>query len=177
VAVEVSRGTIRTMLLHQPRRTALLAGKLAAMLTFAAGTLALTEVVTWIAARLQASGAGVSTSAWTSMSALSSAVTDYGAVLVWITGYALLATALAVVVRSVPVALAIGIAWAGPIEHLVQNAWLGAGRWFPGLLLEAFAGGGTSEVSAGRAIATVGIYAAAAATVAVTVFARRDVTS
>jgi len=177
MAAEFSRGTIRTMLLHQPRRTALLTGKLAAMLTFAAGTLALTEAVTWIAARVLAPGAGVATSAWTSIDGVTAAVTDYGAVLVWITGYALLATALAVVVRSVPVALAIGIAWAGPIEHLVQNAWAGAGRWFPGLLLEAFAGGGTSAVSAGRAIATVAVYATAAAFVAVTVFARRDVTS
>jgi ABC-2 type transport system permease protein len=177
MAAEFSRGTIRTMLLHQPRRTALLTGKLTAMLTFAAGALALTEVVTWIAARVLAPGAGVATGAWTSMDAIASAATDYGAVLLWITGYALLATALAVVVRSVPVALAIGIAWSGPIEHLVQNAWAGAGRWFPGLLLEAFAGGGTDQVGATRAIATVAVYATAAAVVAITVFARRDVTS
>jgi ABC-type transport system involved in multi-copper enzyme maturation permease subunit len=177
MAAEFSRGTIRTMLLHQPRRTALLTGKLTAMLSFGAGALALTEVVTWIAARLLAPGAGVATGAWTSMDAITSAVADFGAVLLWITGYALLATALAVVVRSVPVALAIGIAWSGPIEHLVQNAWVGAGRWFPGLLLEAFAGGGTTAVSAGRAIATVAIYAVLAAIVAVAVFNRRDVTS
>jgi ABC-type transport system involved in multi-copper enzyme maturation permease subunit len=177
MAAEFSRGTIRTMLLEQPRRARLLAGKLAAMLTFGAATLAVTEVVTWIAARLLAPGAGVATGAWTAVDALTSAVSDYGVVLLWITGYALLATALAVVVRSVPVALAIGIAWAGPIEHLVQNAWAGAGRWFPGLLLEAFAGGGTSEVGAGRAIATVAVYAVIAGVVAVTVFTRRDVTA
>jgi ABC-type transport system involved in multi-copper enzyme maturation permease subunit len=177
VAAEFSRGTIRTMLLHEPRRTRLLAGKLAAMLTFAACTLAATEVVTWIAARVQASGAGVGTRAWTSTEAITAAASDFGVVLLWITGYAVLATALAVVVRSVPVALAIGIAWAGPIEHLVQNAWMGAGRWFPGLLLEAFAGGGTTAVTANRAIATVAIYAVLAAIVAVTVFHRRDVTT
>ena len=56
---------------------------------------------------------------------------------------------LAVVVRSVPIALAIEIVWSGPIEHLVQNVWAGAGRWFPGLLLEAFAGGGSTEVGRG----------------------------
>jgi ABC-2 type transport system permease protein len=32
----------------------------------------------------------------------------------WITGYALLGTTVAVLLRSVPVALAVGIAWAGP---------------------------------------------------------------
>ncbi|MDQ3574092.1 MAG: hypothetical protein M3404_04110 [Actinomycetota bacterium] len=41
----------------------------------------------------------------------------------WVTGYAALATAVGVLVRSVPVALAVGIAWAGPFEHLVQEAW------------------------------------------------------
>ena len=62
-------------------------------------------------------------------------------------GYALLGMAVAVLVRSVPVALAIGIAWAGPFEHLLQDAWDPAQRFFPGLLLEAFVAGGTSDVS------------------------------
>jgi hypothetical protein len=48
---------------------------------------------------------------------------------------------------------------------------------FPGLLLEAFVAGGTSEVSATRAFVTVGVYVAAATAIAATVFARRDVTA
>jgi ABC-2 type transport system permease protein len=84
---------------------------------------------------------------------------------------------LAVLVRSVPAVLAIGIAWAGPFEHLLQDAWGPAGRYFPGLLLEAFVAGGTSEVGAGRALLTVAAYAAVAAAVAGTVFSRRDVTA
>jgi hypothetical protein len=80
-------------------------------------------------------------------------------------------------VRSVPVALAIGIAWAGPFEQLLQDAWDPAGRFFPGLLLEAFVAGGTSEVSAARAFLTVAVYVTVAATVAGAVFARRDVTA
>jgi hypothetical protein len=165
------------MLLQQPRRVAMLAGKVAAMLTFGAGILAVGEAVTWVAARVMASGAGVSTGTWLSFDGFTAAVGDYGAVLLWISGYALLATLLAVLLRSVPLALGVGIAWAGPIEHLIQNSWAGAGRWFPGLLLEAFAGGGTAEVGATRAILTVGVYAAVAAVVAATVFARRDVTT
>jgi hypothetical protein len=177
MAVEFSRGTMRTMLLQQPRRVALLAGKLAAMLTVGAGILAIGEAVTWISARLMASGAGVATGSWFSFDGLTAALGDYGAVLLWISGYAALATLLAVLLRSVPLALGVGIAWAGPLEHLIQNSWSGAGRWFPGLLLEAFAGGGTADVGATRAIVTVGIYAAIAAVVTATVFARRDVTS
>jgi ABC-2 type transport system permease protein len=177
VAIEFSRGTFRTMLMYQPRRVRLLAGKIAALLGFAAGVLAVAEVLTWAAAMVLAPTQGVSTSSWVSADALGQGVADFGSVLFWVSGYALLGTALAVLVRSVPVALAIGIAWAGPFEHLLQDAWDPAGRFFPGLLLEAFVAGGTPTVSATRAFLMVGVYAALAAAVASTVFARRDVTA
>jgi ABC-2 type transport system permease protein len=177
MASEFSRGTIRTMLLHQPRRLSLLAGKVAALLTFAAATLALTEAVTWSAARVQAAGAGVDAGAWTSLGSVGAALADFGAVLLWVTGYAVLGTTVAVLLRSVPLALAVGIAWAGPIEHLLQDAWAPASRLFPGLLLEAFVAGGTTEVTAERALATVAVYSMVAAAVALFLFARRDVTA
>ncbi len=177
VAVEFSRGTFRTMLMHQPRRLRLLAGKTAALIGFAAGVLAAAEILTWGTARLLAPTQGVATGHWVSADALAQGLADYGLVLFWVSGYALLGTALAVLVRSVPVALAIGIAWAGPFEHLLQDNWGPAGRFFPGLLLEAFVAGGTPEVSAARAFLTIAVYIIAAAAVAATVFARRDVTA
>jgi ABC-type transport system involved in multi-copper enzyme maturation permease subunit len=177
VAVEFSRGTFRTMLMYQPRRLRLLAGKTTALLAFAAAVLAVTEVLTWTAAGLLAPTQDVSTGRWVSADAVGQAVADYGSVLFWITGYAVLGTTLAVLVRSVPVALAVGIAWAGPFEHLLQDAWDPAARFFPGLLLEAFVAGGTSEVDATRAFVTVAAYVTVAAVVAGTVFARRDVTA
>ena len=134
-------------------------------------------MLTWIAAKLLAPTQDVATGRWVSIDALGQAVADYGSVLFWIAGYALPATMLAVLVRSFPIALAIGIAWAGPFEHLLQDAWGAAGRFFPGLLLEAFVAGGTSEVSATRAFLTIAVYVVAAAVVAGTVFERRDVTA
>jgi hypothetical protein len=177
VAVEFSRGTFRTMLLHQPRRLRLLLGKMAGLLVFSAVVLAAAEVLTWVAARLIAPSQGVETSTWTSLGALGHGLADYGFVLFWVSGYALLGMTVAVLVRSVPVALAIGIAWAGPFEHLFQDAWDPAQRLFPGLLLEAFVAGGTSDVSATRAFATVVVYVVVAAAIAGTVFSRRDMTS
>jgi ABC-2 type transport system permease protein len=177
VAIEFSRGTFRTMLLHQPRRVRLLAGKTIGLLVFASGVLALTEVLTWLAARLIAPSQGIATADWISSDAIVQALGDYASVLFWVSGYALLGLMIAVLARSVPVALAVGIAWAGPFEHLIQDAWEPAQRFFPGLLLEAFVAGGTPEVSATRAFVTVAAYAAAAATVAGVSFARRDITS
>jgi hypothetical protein len=177
MAAEHARGTLRTSLLRQPRRLSLLAGRLAATLTFAAVTLAAAEALTWTAARLLAAGNGVDTSAWAGTDGIVAALGDLGAVVLWVTGYAVLGTALGLVVRSVPVALAVAIAWAGPIEHLLQDAWEPASRVFPGLLLEAFVAGGTPDVGAGQALATVALHTLAAAVVAATVFSRRDVTT
>jgi ABC-2 type transport system permease protein len=177
VAVEFSRGTFRTMLLYEPRRLRLLAGKMAGLLLFAALVLAAAEALTWVAARLLAPSQDVATGDWISSAALGDALTDYGSVLFWVTGYALLGMTVAVLARSVPVALAIGIAWAGPVEHILQDAWGSADRLFPGLLLEAFVAGGTSDASASRALLTVSVYLVVAATVAAATFARRDVTA
>jgi ABC-2 type transport system permease protein len=177
VAVEFSRGTFRTMLLYEPRRVRLLAGKMAGLLLFAAVVLAAAEALTWVAAKLLAPSQDVATGDWISVAALGDAVADYGSVLFWVTGYALLGMTLAVLVRSVPIALAIGIAWAGPFEHLLQDAWSTADRLFPGLLLEAFVAGGTSDVSATRALLTVAAYVLIAATIAATSFVRRDITA
>jgi ABC-type transport system involved in multi-copper enzyme maturation permease subunit len=177
VAVEFSRGTFRTMLLHEPRRLRLLAGKMAGLLFFAAVVLAAAEVLTWVAAKVFAPSQDVATGAWFSLAALSDAVADYASVLYWITGYALLGMMVAVLVRSVPLALGVGIAWAGPIEHIIQDAWSTSERLFPGLLLEEFVAGGTSEVSASRAFLTVTAYVLIAVAIAATSFARRDVTA
>jgi ABC-2 type transport system permease protein len=177
VAVEFSRGTFRTMLMHQPRRIRLLAGKVAALLAVAAVVLAAAEVLSWAVARLFAPSQDVATGQWLSLDALGQGIADFRAVLFWVTGYAVLGTMVAVLARSVPVALAVGIAWAGPFEHLLQDAWDPASRFFPGLLLEAFVAGGTADVDATRAFVTVAAYAAAAAVVAGTVFARRDMTA
>lgn len=175
-AVEFSRGTMRTMALRQPARLALLAGKLSPMLISAAVLLAAAVALGWATARVVAPSQGVDTSRWVSLDALGAAGSDYGRVLLWATGYAVLGTALAVLVRSVPITLGIAIAWAGPFEHILADTWGDATRYFPGLLLETFVAGGGPQVGAGRALATAAGYAVLAAVVAAVVFTRRDVT-
>jgi ABC-2 type transport system permease protein len=176
-AGELSQGTFRTLLLRQPQRVGLLAGKMAALLFLAAIVLALAEVFTVATSLAIAPTQDVSTADWFGLDGLGEAAGDYGTALLVIAAWASLGMALAVFVRSIPIALAIGIVWSGPFEHLTQDAWSEASQWFPGLLLEALAAGDTVEVSSSRALLTVGIYVAAAATAAAIVFARRDITS
>jgi ABC-2 type transport system permease protein len=175
-ALEYSRGTYRTMLLQQPRRVALLGGKLAGQLAFAAVVLAALEVAMWLAARLAAPAFDVSTARWTTTAALGSALGDYAMVMLWVTGYAVFGMTVAILVRSVAPALAVAVAWAGPLEHLTNRVWSPAREWLPGLVLEAVGEGGIGSVSATRAAVTAAAYIVAFAVVTATVFARRDVT-
>jgi ABC-2 type transport system permease protein len=175
VAGEFSQGTFRTLLMRQPRRIALLAGKMAALLAFVAVVLLVAEILTVVAATALAPSQHVATSSWLTLDGLAQAAGDYATALAGLSAWACLGMALAIFVRSIPVALAIGVVWSGPFEHLLEDAWAGASQWFPGLLLESLAAGGTDDVSLGRAIALVGVYVVAAAAAAAYVFARRDV--
>jgi ABC-2 type transport system permease protein len=177
VTGEFSQGTFRTLLMREPGRIRLLAGKMTALLLFAAVVLLGAEALTVVASTIVAPTQGVSTSQWFTLTSLGEAAGDYARSLSVVGGWALLGMALGMVVRSTPVALGIGVAWAGPFEHLFQDAWSAASRWFPGLLLEALAVGGTEDVSFGRAAALLGAYVVVAAGAAVALFARRDVTA
>lgn len=177
VAVEFSSGTLRTLLMRQPARVSLLAGKMVALVLFAAGVLVVAEVLTLVVSTAVAPSRDVATAEWFGLSGLGHAAADYLTALSAVTGWALLGMALAVFVRSTPLALGIGIAWAGPFEHLLQDAWRAASDWFPGLLIEAVAAGGTPDVSFSRAALLVAAYVTAAAGAAFAFFARRDVTA
>jgi ABC-2 type transport system permease protein len=176
VAGELSQGTIRTLLMRQPRRLALLAGKMAALLAFVAGVLMLAEVLTVAASAAIAPSQDVATGSWYGLDGLAEAASDYASALLGVCAWALLGMAIAVFVRSIPVALGIGIVWAGPFEHIVQDSWTSADRWFPGLLLESLTAGGTDDVAFGRALALVAVYVAVAVSAAAVMFARHDVT-
>ncbi len=73
-----------------------------------------------------------------------------------------------------PLALGIGVVWAGPFEHIVSDVWSSAMQWFPGLLLESWAVGGTDDVSAQHAGLMLTLYVCVAATAAALAFGRRD---
>ena len=58
------------MLLRQPRRVALLAGKLVSMIVFAAVVLAVAEAPTWLAAMALAPTQDIPTGEWRSLAAV-----------------------------------------------------------------------------------------------------------
>jgi ABC-2 type transport system permease protein len=175
-AGEFSHGTLRTLLLKQPRRLLVVVGEMAALLAFMATVLVAAEIFTFLTSASLAPSQDVDTSAWYSLDGLGAAVGDYAGAITGLSAGALYGMTLGLLVRSVAVGVGIGIAWAGPVEHIAQQSWDAAGRWLPNLQLEALAAGGTEDVSTERALLFSAIYVTIAVAVGLLTLGRRDVT-
>lgn len=176
VATEFSSGTFRALLLRDPHRMRLVVGKLVGFLIVAAGALVLAELVTFALSWTLAPAQDIPTAGWFGASGIATAVGDFAVVFAGVAGWAVFGTALGVVFRSAPIALAVGFAWAGPFENIVSQSWDTGYRWFPGQVLASMIRGGTIELGFGRALATAVVYTALAGALSLLVVARRDVT-
>jgi len=177
IATEFSGGTFRALLLRDPHRLRLITGKLAGALIVAAGALAVTEVLSFALSLALAPTKNIDTAAWFSLAGLGHGVGNLATALAGITGWAIFGTTLAVIFRSVPLALAVGFAWAGPFENIIVDSWRTGYRVFPGQVLAAVIQGGTPEISLTGAALTGLVYVGIAAIVTMTLLARRDITS
>src|SRR6185503_17676359 len=119
----------------------------------------------------------IATHDWFSITSLGDAIRDYATVFGGVVGWAVFGTMLAVVFRSAPLALGVGFAWAGPFENIISRWWSTVYRVFPGQVLASLIEGGTAELGLSRAVLTASIYAAIAATIALVLVSRRDVTA
>ncbi len=176
-AGEHGRGTLRMLLTREPRRLRLVGGQVLAVLLLTWAALILALLASIAAAFLAAGLRDVPTEAWTSADALRAAGTDYLRAAGAAAGYGLVGAALGTLVRSVPVALGIGVTWFGPLEHLLQEAWTGASRWFPGLLMESVSAGGTTASGLARSATVGAALVAGIVLVAAVDLRRRDVLS
>src|SRR5258707_4901409 len=78
LAAEWSQGTWRNLLVREPRRLRLLAGKMLALLLFVLASMTLTLVVSSVLILVLARAQGVQTAAWTSSAGLSSWLAFFG---------------------------------------------------------------------------------------------------
>jgi len=177
LAGEFSGGTFRALLLRNPHRARVIVGKVAGILLVAAAVVAVVEVVTFVMSLAVAPANDVSTARWFSLDSAGAAVGDYLTVFAGVAGWAVFGTTLAVILRSVPLALGVGFAWAGPFENIVVDSWQAGFRYFPGQVLASLIQGGTAELGIGRAALTAVLYTGIAATTALVLVSRRDVTA
>jgi hypothetical protein len=165
------------LLLRDPHRLRVIVGKLAGILLVAAGAVALFEACTFVMSLIVAPTRDIATSEWFSVRSAGAALRDYATVFGGVAGWAVFGTTLAVIFRSAPLALGVGFAWAGPFENITVDSWDAGYRVFPGQVLASLIRGGTAELGIGRAVLTAALYTAVAATVALLLVSRRDVTA
>ncbi len=174
-ASEYSQGTLRNLLVRQPGRIRLLAGKFLALMLFALIGILLAFVAAIVIAYAVGPGKGVSTSAWTSSTGLNDTFQALLHVYLMAVGYGILGTALAVVLRSPAVAITIGVAYALPGEAIIDALWSDGNRWLPGQLLSAIAHGGNGSTGYQRSLLWIVLYAVLAVAGTLVLFRRRDV--
>lgn len=174
VAQEYSHGTMRNLLVFEPRRLRLLAGKVAANLLFVVSAVTLAIAVALTVALLVAPSKGIDTSGWLH-AGLGTTLAAIGDMLLAVLGFGLLGALLALVFRSPAPAVIAGVAWTGPIENLLTAAWQSVGHWLPGQQLAAIADRGNSVSSYGWALGLSLAFAAVAVATGSTLFQRRDV--
>ncbi len=173
-ASEYSQGTMRNLLVRQPRRSQLLAGKFLALVLFIGLGVALAILVASGVAFALGPGRGIHTAAWTSSTGLSDLGQAYLHIFLTCIGYGVLGTALAIVLRSPGLAIALGVAWVLPAEGIITAIWSNGNRWLPGQLLSALAHGGTSSTSYSRALLLLILYAAVIVAGTLVLFRQRD---
>ncbi|MPY91668.1 MAG: ABC transporter permease subunit [Acidimicrobiia bacterium] len=177
LATEFSGGTFRALLLRDPNRMRVITGKLVGILLVGAAVVAFAEACTFVMSLVVAPGEDVSTANWFSLDSVGAGLRDYATVMGGVAGWAVFGTTLAVIFRSVPIALAVGFAWAGPFENIVVDSWQAGYRFFPGQVLASLIQGGSAELGIGRAVLTAVLYTGVAAAATLALVSRRDVTA
>jgi ABC-2 type transport system permease protein len=177
VASEYSLGTLRQLLVRQPRRAVLLAGKMLGVISFLVLALCFAAVVAFVVALLAAHGRGVSTSAWFTGTGLGDLFRELGDLVLATIGYSILGMALGQFVRSAVFAVIIGFAWLIAIENIVTRIVPGTEQWLPGASILAVASDGAEGVGYGHGLILAAVYIVVAIGAALAVFLRSDVTA
>jgi hypothetical protein len=177
VASEYSLGTLRQLLVRQPRRVVLLAGKMLGVISFLVLALCFAAVVALVVAVAAAHSRGVPTGAWFTGTGLGDLFRELGDLALAVTGYSLLGMALGQFVRSAVFAVIIGFAWLLAVENIITRIVPSIQQWLPGQSIIAVASGGAEGVSYSHGLVLGAIYVAAAIAAAMSVFRRSDITA
>ena len=177
VASEYSLGTLRQLLVRQPRRAVLLAGKMLGTITFLVLALCFAAVVALIVAVAAAQSRHVPTGAWFTGTGLGDLFRELGDLALATIGYSILGMALGQFVRSAVAAVIIGFAWLIAVENIITRIVPSTEQWLPGASITAVASGGAEGVDYAHGMILGVVYVVAAVVAAMTVFLRSDVTA
>jgi ABC-type transport system involved in multi-copper enzyme maturation permease subunit len=176
MAAEFSQGTLRNLLVRDPVRLRLLAGKMIALMTYVTIAAVAAMAVAFGVGVLEALHVGISTSAWTSSDGWRALLALDANVLLAVLGFSVMGLFFATMFRSAAAAVGVSLAYLLAVEGILVGFWSELGKWLPGQMLDTIATGNPA-LTYGRAATTAAAYMAAMIVVVAVVFHRRDVTS
>ena len=176
VAQEYSHGTLRNLLVREPRRLRLLGGKLLATLTFLMGVVLLATAAALVVGLAIAPGKGIDTSGWLGSGLRDTVGTTVDVGLATL-GYGIFGAMLGLVLRSPAPAVIAGVAWILPLESALTASWNSVGHWLPGQQLTAIVQHGNNISSFTFALALSAAFVMAATIASGAIFQRRDVST
>jgi ABC-type transport system involved in multi-copper enzyme maturation permease subunit len=177
MASEYSLGTLRQLLVRQPRRASLLAGKMLGVITFLVLALVFAGVIAFIVALAAAHSRDVSTSAWLTGTGLGDLFRELGDLALATIGYSVLGLVIGLFVRSAVAAVIIGFAWLIAVENIITRIVPSLQNWLPGTSITAVASGGVEGVGYAHGMILGAVYVVVAIAAAMIVFLRSDVTA
>jgi ABC-2 type transport system permease protein len=177
MASEYSLGTLRQLLVRQPRRASLLAGKMLGVITFLVLALVFAGVVAFVVALAAAHSRDVSTSAWFTGTGLGGLFRELGDLALATVGYSVLGLVIGLFVRSAVFAVIIGFAWLIAVENIITRIVPSIQQWLPGASITAVASGGVEGVGYAHGMILGVVYVVVAIAAAMAVFLRSDVTA
>ena len=181
-AQEYTYGTLRNLLVREPRRIRLLIGKYLSMSVFSLISV-IVSAITSVALAFALSGtAKVASAAWRTAEARSDLLQTFLNVLISTIGYGTIGMILGLILRSPISSISIGVGWLLVVESIVSIAWTPSADWMPGSLLGVVAAGGApigpdAGLSYQDALIRVSALLVTAALATGITFRRRDVAS
>lgn len=176
-AQEYTYGTLRNLLVRQPRRLQLLIGKYVSMASFAIVMVILAAVISMSLAFGLSGKAKVETDAWVTADALQELAKTFGNVLLSVIAFGTVGMILGLLLRSPISAISLGVIWLLIVENILIAVKGSLGKWMPGNLMSTIAVGGTDDVSYSHSITMIAIYLILSSAIVITLFKRRDVSN
>ena len=176
-ALEYTNGTLRNLLVRQPKRIVLLAGKYLSMCSFALLTV-LVSAIGSIGISLILSGPKkINTDAWFTQDSFNLFYSNLGNVYLSAIAYGTIGMAVGIILRSPISSIAISLAWILILEGILSFTVDGLDKWLPGQLMSLIAESNGSDISYTYAVVGSGIYLLLFGGIATTLFVRRDVSN
>jgi len=179
---EYTYGTLRNLLVRQPGRLRVLAGKFIAMKLFALVMIVLSAIVSISISMLLAPRAKVSTDLWFGSDGRHALFTTFINVVISVIGFGAIGMVLGLLLRSPISAISLGVLWLLIVENLLIAVKASLQNWLPGAQLEAIASGGRPRglgtgIEYSHALLVGWIYVAVGTIIASLLFVRRDVSN